>query len=38
MPGRVPQAIVMLQQLASQNPEYEPAQIELTRLHGERER
>jgi TolB-like protein len=36
--GRVPQAIAMLEQLASDSPGYEPAQNELTRLHSSRPR
>ena len=32
--GRVQEAIAMLEDLASNNPEYEPAQNELTRLHS----
>jgi hypothetical protein len=36
--GRVQQAIMMLQQLVADSPEYEPAQNELTRLHSERGR
>jgi TolB-like protein len=34
--GRVRQAIAMLQQLLSNDPAYEPAQTELTRLHSDR--
>lgn len=34
--GRVQQAITMLQQLLSNDPEYEPAQSELTRMRSER--
>jgi len=36
--GRVQQAIAMLQQLLADEPEYEPAQNELTRLHSDRGR
>jgi TolB-like protein len=36
--GRVQQAIAMLKELASNNPEYEPAQSELTRLHSDKGR
>lgn len=36
--GRVQQAITMLQQLLANEPEYEPAQHELTRLHSDRGR
>ena len=36
--GRVAQAITLLQQLLADQPEYEPAQNELTRLHSERGR
>lgn len=36
--GRVQQAIVLLQQLLAESPEYEPAQNELTRLHSDRGR
>lgn len=36
--GRVQQAITMLQQLLSNDPEYEPAQSELTRMRSERGR
>jgi TolB-like protein len=36
--GRVQQAIAMLQQLVADQPEYEPAQSELTRLHSDRGR
>lgn len=36
--GRVQQAIAMLQQLVADNPDYEPAQTELTRLHSDRGR
>ena len=36
--GRVQQAITMLQQLLADEPEYEPAQNELTRLHSDRGR
>ena len=34
--GRVQQAITLLQQLLAGQPEYEPAQNELTRLHSDR--
>jgi hypothetical protein len=36
--GRVQEAITMLQQLLADEPEYEPAQNELTRLHSDRGR
>ena len=36
--GRVQQAITLLQQLVADEPEYEPAQNELTRLHSDRGR
>jgi hypothetical protein len=36
--GRVQQAITMLQQLLADDPQYEPAQDELTRLHSDRGR
>ena len=36
--GRVQQAIALLEQLLSDNPGYEPAQNELTRLHSSRAR
>ncbi len=36
--GRVQQAITMLKQLLADEPEYEPAQNELTRLHSDRGR
>jgi hypothetical protein len=36
--GRVQQAITMLQQLLADEPEYEPAKNELTRLHSDRGR
>jgi hypothetical protein len=36
--GRVAQAITMLQQLLADEPEYEPAKHELTRLHSDRGR
>jgi hypothetical protein len=36
--GRVQQAITLLQQLLAEQPEYEPAQNELTRLHSDRGR
>ena len=36
--GRVQQAISMLKQLLADEPEYEPAQNELTRLHSDRGR
>lgn len=36
--GRVQQAISLLQQLLAQEPKYEPAQNELTRLHSDRGR
>ena len=36
--GRVAQAITMLQQLLADEPEYEPAKNELTRLHSDRGR
>ncbi|MDB4911782.1 MAG: Curli production assembly/transport component CsgG [Gemmatimonadetes bacterium] len=36
--GRVQQAISMLQQLLANEPEYEPARNELTRLHSDRGR
>jgi hypothetical protein len=36
--GRVQQAITLLQQLLAEEPEYEPAQTELTRLHSDRGR
>jgi hypothetical protein len=36
--GRVQQAITLLQQLLSDDPGYEPAQHELTRLHSDRGR
>ncbi|MDQ2930918.1 MAG: hypothetical protein M3Y05_08920 [Gemmatimonadota bacterium] len=36
--GKVQQAIAMLQQLLADEPEYEPAQNELTRLHSDRGR
>ena len=36
--GRLQQAITMLQQLLADEPEYEPAQNELTRLHSDRGR
>jgi TolB-like protein len=36
--GRVQQAITMLQQILANEPEYEPAQNELTRLHSDRGR
>jgi hypothetical protein len=36
--GKVQQAITMLQQLLADEPQYEPAQNELTRLHSDRGR
>jgi hypothetical protein len=36
--GKVQQAITMLRQLLADEPEYEPAQAELTRLHSDRGR
>ncbi|MEO8880790.1 MAG: hypothetical protein ABI446_10370 [Gemmatimonadaceae bacterium] len=36
--GRVQQAITLLQQLLAEEPEYEPAKNELTRLHSDRGR
>ena len=36
--GRVQEAITMLQRLLANEPEYEPAQAELTRLHSDRGR